>query len=293
MRKSLLLSLVALCAGGTQVQAKISDAAAERFEAIPRRNVFSLVPAEQPPAPATQPAALPKILLTGITTILGNKRALLKKAPPSAAGPGGKEESLFLTEGQREGEIEVLQIDEKAETVKVNNSGTVMTLTFQKEEPKSAPAAPGAGAPPGVSAGFSVPANAPAGFGATNGSPHISPTNALPSRIPRVGPGMAVPGSPNAAFPSALSPTGRGPVPPASLPPLPGQMQLQPQGTTPEEEAIIQEFQREAAARSAGALPQTAPSPGTPQAGVPTVVAPQFKSPSTVPAGASQNLRPQ
>ena len=40
-----------------------------------------------------------------------------------------------MSEGQRAGPIEVLQINEKAGSVKVNNSGTVMVLTFEKDGP--------------------------------------------------------------------------------------------------------------------------------------------------------------
>ena len=43
----------------------------------------------------------------------------------------------MLREGQREGEVVVLAIDEKAGRVKVNNYGTEMVLTFDTEAPSS------------------------------------------------------------------------------------------------------------------------------------------------------------
>ena len=74
-------------------------------------------------------------MLTGITTILGNKRALLKvQFPPKPPQPA-KEQSYILTEGQRDGSIEVLEINEKTASVKVDNSGTVMEITFEKPSP--------------------------------------------------------------------------------------------------------------------------------------------------------------
>src|SRR5258708_11592093 len=43
------------------------------------------------------------------------------------------EKSLMLKEGQRDGDIEVLTINEISGTVQVNNTGTIMSLTFEKD----------------------------------------------------------------------------------------------------------------------------------------------------------------
>src|SRR5262245_31416902 len=124
-----------------------------RFQGISERNVFGLK--EPPPTQQTNPPPqVPKLLLTGITTILGNKRALLKELPVGTAGKPtdpAKDLSHILTEGQREGDVEVLQIDERAGRVKVNIAGTTETLTFEKDGPKlpSTPA-PGTMAPGAV-----------------------------------------------------------------------------------------------------------------------------------------------
>lgn len=80
---------------------------------------------------------------------------------PSKPADPTKELSLILTEGQREGEIEVLQIDETVGSVKVSNSGTVMVLTFENDGAKSVPARP---APPGAPP---LPNLLPAGAGGT------------------------------------------------------------------------------------------------------------------------------
>src|SRR5690242_1103292 len=86
-----------------------------RYESITDRNVFGLKPPPPPPDPEAAKAPPVKITLTGITTIIG-KRALLKTPPPpSKPGETSKgEQSYILAEGQREGDIEVLEIDEKA-----------------------------------------------------------------------------------------------------------------------------------------------------------------------------------
>ena len=104
------------------------------YRHIPERNVFGL----RPPQPAhlePPPAPLPKVVLTGITTIFGDKRALLKVQFPARSPRPAKEQSCILAEGQRDGSVEVLKINEKTAKVKVDNAGTVMEITFEKPSP--------------------------------------------------------------------------------------------------------------------------------------------------------------
>ena len=126
-----------LSAGGLRA---INDLA-NPYRAITDRNVFGLLPPE-PPAPPTPPTPPANIKLTGITTIFGNKRALLMVQDTA---PGGKEQSYMLSEGQREGDVEVLEINERDGTVKVKNAGNQAMLTFDKDgiKPPTAPLAPG------------------------------------------------------------------------------------------------------------------------------------------------------
>jgi hypothetical protein len=144
------LAGVALCTSGNAVT---SDAPGNPYQGIVDRNVFGLKSPPPPPDPEANKPPPPKIFLTGITTILGNKRALLKTTPPPKPGEPAKEQSFTLGEGQREGEIEVLEINEKAGTVKVNDYGTITTLDFDKDGVKVAggipPAPGGAAARPG------------------------------------------------------------------------------------------------------------------------------------------------
>jgi hypothetical protein len=284
MRQPLKVTLFALCIGSLSVpvHAIVKDAEPNRYESIPDRNIFGLKPIEQPQV-SNQPPVLPKLFLTGITTILGNKRVLLKEVPPTGSpGATNKEESLILTEGQREGHVEVLAIDEKAGRVRVNNSGNEMTLTFEKDGIKQAtPAPPTAPALPGA-----LPGAAPAP-GQMNpalpGSQVNPPARQFPGRLRRgtaPAPGTEAAAGFNAGAASwapggVLPPTGGGPTPPnAATPSL--------EGFTPEEQAIIQQVQREAASHDPGVAPQVAPAPGTPAAGTRTVMPPGFNSPSTV-----------
>src|SRR5437016_4718743 len=83
------------------------------YQGIVDRNVFGLKPVTQITKPPEKPIDAPKITLTGITTIFGNRRVLMNVAMPAKAGEPAKQQSFILAEGQREGEIEVLEIDEK------------------------------------------------------------------------------------------------------------------------------------------------------------------------------------
>src|SRR6266850_5111086 len=104
---------------GFSARAAVPDAARNPYDKIPQRNVFKLKQPEEVKPPPPQEVPLPKITLTGITTLLGLKRAVLQVQVPARPGEPAREESYILAEGQREGEIEVLQIDEDGGVVKI------------------------------------------------------------------------------------------------------------------------------------------------------------------------------
>ncbi len=191
-----LLGGVALCGPVTPG----FTAAENPYAAIVERNVFALKPPPPPASTEPEKAPPPNIMLTGITTIFGNKRAIMR-TPPVAGKPGEapREQSFFLAEGQQEGEMEVLQIDEKLGTVKVKYGGTPVTLSFDKNAPKMAgAAAPGA---PGTMPGVPMPAgglpppphnNNPFSPAADGGFKSI-PTRTL--RLPNATPGVTPTGA--------------------------------------------------------------------------------------------------
>jgi hypothetical protein len=139
-----LLGGLALCG-----PAHLSLAIAENpYAAIMERNVFALKPPPPPVDPETQKPPPPNIFLTGITTIFGNRRAIMRTPPvPGKPGEAPKEQSFFLAEGQQDGELEVLQIDEKLGSVKIKYGGSPLTLTFEKNGAKIAGAPPAPGIP--------------------------------------------------------------------------------------------------------------------------------------------------
>jgi hypothetical protein len=183
-----LMGSLALCAAANEVT---PDVSANPYQSIVDRNVFGLKPPPPPPDTSeANKAPVLKITLTGMTDILGNKRVLMKTAPPPGkpGEPPKTEQSYILAEGQREGDIEVLEINDKVGSVKVNNAGTVQTLTFEKDGAKlpatPAPVAPGV--PPAAGGAASIPGLP--GARPLPQPPGASPTPSfqLPTRTPRL-----------------------------------------------------------------------------------------------------------
>jgi hypothetical protein len=120
---SVLLSVAA--------NASVTKSEASPYEIIAHRNIFEItLPKSEPPI--IPPVQRSKVTLLGITTILGDKRAILKIQTPSAAGKPATEQSFILIEGKDAGEIRVVEINEKTATVKINNAGEIALLTFEK-----------------------------------------------------------------------------------------------------------------------------------------------------------------
>jgi hypothetical protein len=113
-----------------------ADFVSSPYLGIAGRNIFGLKP-PLPFPPETPTAPLAKVRLVGITTF-GGKRALLNvhwpANPPAPANTVG----CILKLGQREGPITVLDINEAAGCVKVDNVGTVLMLVLA-HPPNAAP----------------------------------------------------------------------------------------------------------------------------------------------------------
>ena len=101
------------------------DAGANPYRAIVKHNTFGLVP---PPSTVVFNAATspPDITLNGIMVVFGRKYALFKLP----ASKGGK--NYLLAEGQSDGEIELLAVDNRAGTITINNHGAVQTIVLCK-----------------------------------------------------------------------------------------------------------------------------------------------------------------
>ncbi|MGC8743113.1 MAG: hypothetical protein ACP5T0_04455 [Verrucomicrobiia bacterium] len=164
----------------------------DRYGAIVRRNAFNLREPE-PPKPPPEPPPSIKVNLTGITTILSGKRAFFL-----VQEQGKAPESKMLKEGERDGQIEVISIDEVAGAVKVKIGDKERELTFKDDgiKPPTAPAAP-------------VPAvpGAPPVPGIPNLPSAIQPIHPSTTGITPAG-ASAIPINPQSTSPSALAAIG-------------------------------------------------------------------------------------
>jgi hypothetical protein len=111
------------------------------------RNIFGLNPLPTNDVNAAQADPPPKITLNGIMSIFGHLQALFKVAIPAKPEQPAKDVPYILSEGQRQDEIEVVQIDEKNGLVTFNNHGTVQELPLAKAGLAGGTATPGPGRP--------------------------------------------------------------------------------------------------------------------------------------------------
>ena len=141
-----LVALVVLVGGRERVMA---DTKVNPYDAIVERNPFGLKP-PPPPAPPEDPssklppAPLATVEVTGITSILSSKRALLEIVP----GPGKPMLKPILSEGERVESIEVVSINVEKNEVTIKNGGVITNLTFKIAKSTPGPVAPGALPPP-------------------------------------------------------------------------------------------------------------------------------------------------
>jgi len=158
------------------------DAQGNPYQGIVERNVFALKPAPDPDTLKPAAPEPPKITPMGLMSGFGPKRALFKTAmPASKPGAPPQETSMMLSVGQREGEIELVAIDEAAGTITFNNHGQIQTLDLEKDgmKPPSGPAPapfPGISAPGGQPGKPNVPAPPTAFNPPRGGNPGVSMT---------------------------------------------------------------------------------------------------------------------
>jgi hypothetical protein len=227
------------------------------------RNVFSLNPATNIEAGASQVEPPPKITLNGIMSILGKWQALFKVAVPAKPGQPAKDVSYILSEGQRQDDIEIVQIDDKNSLVTFNNHGVVQELPLAKANASSsgAPAAPPApGGRPAPAQNFS-PGSSGAG-------------SSIGNRIPNRFGTRSTTGGPSAA--QNRSPGTDGSLPLTTVPTRGGAYGQQSQAAGAIlEQAVLLEMQRER-------------FKGTPAEAIipPTVLTPQL---NPAPEGGAQN----
>jgi len=104
-----------------------AGASQNRYSDIASKNIYRLRTA--PVAKTNEPPfeLLPKVTLTGVTDILGEKMALLEVQPP-----GKTKISLVLCSGQADGEITLLSINQGLAEVTIRNRDTTQTLDMSE-----------------------------------------------------------------------------------------------------------------------------------------------------------------
>ena len=252
--------LLGLCASALIAGADVAG----DYKIILERNPFGLKPPPPPPPPATNaPVETPTAYkLSGITAIFRPPRAMFVNQPPGKPTP----EYLSLSEGQRQGSLEVLPggIDVKAGTVKVKISGEERTMSFEKDGLKG-PSAPVIATAPGVPTPMVAPGFNP--VPATPGGSMVAPAG-MPS------PQLNYPQAPVAptASPAVMpvpAPGGTTPVRPVRTPvtsiPLTQQNATSPPpapNVDPVEQTVRMEIQRKLDERrvNAGELPPLPPT---------------------------------
>lgn len=109
------------------VPARANDGVDGRFAAIEARNVFGLKEPPPLPPPLPLPAPATTVKITGITTIVLPKRAILQ-----VQVQGQKSESIVLCEGESFGAVQVHGIDVDNGEVTIFNDGQPMKLSLEK-----------------------------------------------------------------------------------------------------------------------------------------------------------------
>ncbi len=214
------------------------------YQGIVDRNVFGLKdPPPPPPPPENAKPAGPPLTLTGVMNILGKDTAFISFQPPAKPNEPPKPTSLMLTAGQREGEIEVLEVDIKGGSAKVSSYGAITNLTFDKNGVKGSS---GSSAPtPAVSA---IPAPQPGAGTFTPGGTSFPGVKGLPPRMIRtVQPGQLGQSGAGGSSPAAVFTPGSSVGTPAgSLTFTPGATSAQPpnpqnENLTPEQREVLLE----------------------------------------------------
>jgi len=270
-----------VCAATAVVLCTDAMSADSRYASIVERNVFGLKPPPPPPGPEDTKPPPSNITLTGIIT-LGGKRALMT-TPPTGGKPGAPAmpESYILKEGEIQGAIEVISIDEVNFVVKVRNSGQEQTLDFKNNGPKLVAGPPPAAAPgaagvkpmPGINPGGLVrPMPTPAG-GVTAPMPNFD------RNVRTTATGTTGAGYQGTGVGTSLTGYGGGAGNPnATVNPV--------HNLSAEEQALMVEVERERTRDRvlSGKLPPLPPTPYTP-AGSPGSITPGTPGQGTQPGG--------
>jgi hypothetical protein len=165
---------VCCLAGGLLLSAAAPARGENPYESIVERNAFALKPPPPPPPPAEDPRNKKdppaKVVLTGITILDHQKKAWFSLTEGKT--PNAQPKYVSLREGQRSGDLEVLEIHEKTGEVKIAHAGENTTVALKDNKGKgvainiSGAPPPGAGVVGGPIGRPGAPSNVPGPAGA-------------------------------------------------------------------------------------------------------------------------------
>lgn len=159
----LLLSLTAAAMASALARADDLAMSGNPYSSISERNIFALVPIPTNPPVAEGPPVdpPPKITPNGIENIFGTMEVLFKVAHKPEPGQPASEDSMVLSVGERDDDIEVTKIDDQAGIITFINHGVVQELPLADAPKLNAPA--GGGGP--TMGGIPIPGRPPGGGG--------------------------------------------------------------------------------------------------------------------------------
>jgi hypothetical protein len=182
LRQCVLLGLVAVgWLSGRSLRAGAAPSA-NPYAPIVTRNVFALVPIPVNTGPEVPADPPPKITPNGIMTIFG-KLQVLFKVSENLPGQPPKDDSFVMSEGDRQDDIEVQKIDEKAAVITFNNHGVVQELPLVATT-AAIPSPSGLGRPALPYGRFNPNNRVPLGYNSPYSRPPDNPANAIPTPAP-------------------------------------------------------------------------------------------------------------
>ncbi len=191
LKKPLITGLGGLLLA-TGARGDVSPSGDNAYHVIVDRNAFDLSPPKVlPPVTNTPPAQKVDVKLSGITVDRRSGKKAWLVVPPPPNNRTQNPQYLSMREQETQGDIQVLEINDKENTVKIINAGNTAVLTFKEN-------------------GFATPivAAMPGNPLAPRGVPGVLPTPGLPTPgglpVPGIVPGATptVPGIKTAGVPT-------------------------------------------------------------------------------------------
>src|SRR5260221_715110 len=126
-------AIIALFASTCTIWIARADLPQNPYSSVSERNAFGLKPPPPPPAETPVQAAvpLPKVVLTGITSLFGPTPRVLLEVTEQEPGKAVNVKKPIMQLGEKDGMIEILEVDIARNHVKIRNGTVETNLTFE------------------------------------------------------------------------------------------------------------------------------------------------------------------